>query len=324
VSWLWDDPISQNGVALGVVITLGVALFGPVLVMMGRDVLKRWRRREQAVMDETKHDPETTQVGLTERAAAEDAAASHSGEGDVQPLAPVADRRPDAEIDAAMEQRWRAEGIPDTEVIQTDQAPRSGRTVGAATVPAPLISPVRIECQHCKGVGYMPGINDWLTESAALIGENGDEVVRLFYTTLLTAHPELASLFPADISEVTMRTRDSAGLTQRDKLLQAIVALSDLYDPGVPGKMDRLDAALARFGRAHASFARQDGTSWGATLEEYAAVKDALFSTLVRVAGESWRAEYTSAWSQAYDYAAAVMLTEQFRSGFTAPRFPRV
>lgn len=294
-------------------IIVGVAMFGPVAVMMGRQMFGR-RKQETAMSEQA---PEDTQVGLADEAAA----ASHAGEHDEQLLPAVERGRPDGEIDAAAEARWRAEGIP-TEIIPIEQTPK-GRTMGRSVVPAPLISPTRIDCEHCKGVGYVPGINDWLVESAALIGDRGDEVVRLFYTNLLTAHPELAYLFPPDITEITMATRNEQGLSQRDKLLQAIVALSELYDPGVPGKMDRLDGALARFGRAHAAFVRQDGTTWGATLEEYAAVKDALFSTLVRVAGELWRPEYTSAWSQAYDYAAAVMLAEQFRSGFTAPRFPR-
>jgi hemoglobin-like flavoprotein len=308
---------------LALLVIVGVAMFGPVAVMMGRDMFGR-RKQETAMSEQA---PEDTQVGLTDEAAA----ASHAGEHDAQPLPAVERGWPDGEIDAAAEARWRAEGIPtetvgnqDTEllVVRGVNGP-TGRTMGRSTVPASLISPTRIDCEHCKGVGYVPGINDWLVESAALIGDRGDEVVRLFYTNLLTAHPELAYLFPPDITEITMATRNEQGLSQRDKLLQAIVALSELYDPGVPGKMDRLNGALARFGRAHAAFVRQDGTTWGATLEEYAAVKDALFSTLVRVAGELWRPEYTSAWSQAYDYAAAVMLAEQFRSGFVAPRFPR-
>ncbi len=113
------------------------------------------------------------------------------------------------------------------------------------------------------------------------------------------------------------------GRQQRDKLLKALVALSDLYDPADAEKMDKLDTALKAFGRSHAAFARPDGTIKGATWEEYAAVKEVLFRTLVAAAGAAWRPELTAAWSQAYDYAAAVMVAEQYRSGFSAPRFPR-
>lgn len=168
----------------------------------------------------------------------------------------------------------------------------------------------------------MPGINDFLTESIALLGDEGDEVVRLFYSSLLRAQPQLLTLFPGDPTQGDFGS-DHKGAVQRDRLLKALIALANMYDPADPAKMASLDQALASFGRAHASFARQDGSVRGATLDEYAAVKDALFSTLVRVAGRKWIPEYTEAWSQAYDYAAAVMLTEQFRSGFTAPRFPR-
>lgn len=241
---------------------------------------------------------------------------------DAQRLPEVADHTPAPEIDDAQTEQWAREGIPPIEPV--GHMPFRGRmAVAPRPAPEPMISPVRIDCEHCGGVGYVPGLNDYLLESAGLLGDNPDEVVRLFYSTLLSDAPALAALFPADIVTASVGTAHSAGVAQREKLLAALVALAELYDPGVPGKMDRLNAALARFGRSHAAFARQDGTVWGATLEEYAAVKSALFSTLVRVLGEKWKPEYTSAWSQAYDYAAAVMLAEQFRSGFTAPRFAR-
>lgn len=168
----------------------------------------------------------------------------------------------------------------------------------------------------------MPGINDLLTESVALIGDEGDEVIRMFYSSLLRAHPQLMILFPGDPTQGDFGS-DHKGAVQRDRLLKALTAIAGLYDPGDPEKMAHLDQALATFGRAHASFARQDGTVKGATLEEYAAVKEALFSTLIRVSGGQWKPEYTGAWSQAYDYAATAMMVEQFGSGFTAPRFPR-
>ena len=168
----------------------------------------------------------------------------------------------------------------------------------------------------------MPGINDLLTESVALLGDQGDEVVRMFYSSLLRAHPQLMTLFPGDPTQGDFGS-DHKGAKQREKLLDALISLANLYDPGDPKKMAHLDQALESFGRRHASFVRQDGTLKGATLEEYAAVKEALFTTLIAAAADKWRPEYTEAWSQAYDYATAVMLAEQFRSGFTAPRFPR-
>lgn len=321
--WLdrfFHEPMAQNGWSLAFLVALAMAAVGPLVVKQVRSLDMFRRREREAVVDEEKK--------------AEDMAAA-------QPLDPPTEVRPAGEIDAEMEARWAAEGIPDTVTrMQADATPGAVDTAvrevpvsrtpfrgqmavkGKASAPAPLVNPLRVECEHCGGVGFVPGVNDYLKESASLIGD-GDTVVRQFYTTLLNDAPTLAYLFPPDITQATMTTRDAKGLTQREKLLGALVALAENYDPGSPEKMGRLDAALQRFGRSHASFVRQDGTGWGATLEEYKAVKDALFSTLVRTVGEKWKPEYASAWSQAYDYAAAVMLAEQFRSGFTAPRFPR-
>jgi hemoglobin-like flavoprotein len=190
------------------------------------------------------------------------------------------------------------------------------------SVPKQLVSSRRESCEHCGGTGFMPGISDHLRESISLLGNQGDEVVRTFYRMLFRTAPGLVALFPADPSEGDLGT-DHRGAQQREKLLQALVALSDLYDPDDAEKMDRLDRALQTFGRSHAAFARADGTIRGATLEEYVAVKDALFTTLLQAAGHAWKAEYTESWSQAYDYATGIMLAEQYRSGFSAPRFPR-
>lgn len=211
--------------------------------------------------------------------------------------------------------------IPEPDDQDTEIRP-APRLVAQAVVPRPLVSQRRDVCQHCEGTGYMANVSDYLRESIALLGDQGDDVVRTFYATLFRAAPEVAKLFPGDPTRGDLGT-DHKGARQRELLLAALVALSDLYDPEDADKMARLDTALASFGRKHAAFARPDGTVRGATWEEYAAVKDALFQTLVRAAGPAWKAEYTEAWSQAYDYAAAVMVAEQHRSGFAAPRFPR-
>ena len=217
-------------------------------------------------------------------------------------------------IDEEKARRWASEGIP--------EVGGNGWASPADSAPAPLISQFRTDCTHCGGRGFMPGINDLLKESLALLGDQGDEVIRMFYSSLLRANPPLMTLFPGDPTQGDFGS-DHKGAIQRDRLLRALTALADLYDPADERKMAQLDQALASFGRHHAAFVRQDGTVKGATLEEYAAVKDALFATLISVAADKWKTEYTEAWGQAYDYAAAAMLTEQFLSGFAAPRFPR-
>lgn len=214
--------------------------------------------------------------------------------------------------------RWQAEGIPSVSIPPIGRA----RLAARAAVPRAIVNAHREVCPTCMGGGFMPSVNDYLRESIALLGDQGDEVVRAFYVALFRTAPELARLFPGNPTEGDLGT-DHKGAQQREKLLQALAALANLYDPDNGDEMVKLDTALKSFGRSHAAFVRPDGTIQGATWEEYAAVKDALFQTLVRAAGEAWKPEYTASWSQAYDYAAAVMLAEQYRSGFAAPRFPR-
>lgn len=312
---LFTEPMRENGWSVALMIVLASAAVLPLVVMMWRDRrMFRWKR------ETTVSDQETTGVDL----------------GDARRLPEVPDHRPAEQIDDEQTARWREEGIgqePDTLVQQVPSeatthdiarwgSPNPIRSFASAPVPTPIVQPFRTECAHCDGSGFVPGINDLLQESIALLGDYGDEVVRTFYVDLFRRDPDLAGLFPGNPTQGDFGT-DHRGAQQRDRLLEALKALAGLYDPGKADAMEHLDQALARFGRAHASFVRKDGTIKGATWEEYAAVKDALFTTLVRAAGEHWRAEYTEAWSQAYDYAAGVMLVEQFRSGFAAPRFPR-
>jgi hemoglobin-like flavoprotein len=299
------------------VLLVGAALFGPVIFMMGRDV---FRRRKQETMSEQNQPDPAAQVAQAQEPDEQDPQAAvreHAMAGrasvPVPVDVPVAGRQP-API-GTDEQRWASEGIPALRPMPTNVFRRS-------PAPQPLISQFRTDCHECGGRGFMPGINDLLQESVKLLGNEGDEVIRLFYSALLRAHPQLITLFPGNPTQGEFGS-DHKGAKQRDRLLKALTALAGLYDPADSDKMKHLDDALAQFGRAHASFVRQDGTMRGATLEEYAAVKEALFATLMRVAGSKWKPEYTEAWSQAYDYAAAAMLTEQFRSGFAAPRFPR-
>lgn len=347
---MWNDPI-RDPWALGAVLLVGAAIFGPAAFMMGRYMFGR--RKQETMTDQQtpppaepdERDPQTIvrdremagmidhdrieavrgsltnpeRVPLRSPGGMADSGAATESFG-IQRIGIRPDQVPQYEPAAVadepptlvQEQRWSAEGIP----------PLRNSPFGRVAAPQPIVSQFRIDCEHCGGRGFMPGINDLLTESVALLGSDGDEVVRLFYSSLLRAHPQLMTLFPGDPTQGDFGS-DHKGAVQRDKLLKALTALAGLYDPGDEAKMAHLDQALGSFGRAHASFVRQDGTIKGATLEEYAAVKESLFTTLVTAAGAKWKPEYTEAWSQAYDYATAVMLAEQFRSNFAAPRFPR-
>jgi hemoglobin-like flavoprotein len=182
----------------------------------------------------------------------------------------------------------------------------------------------RPDCPECRGTGKVLTKNDLLRESIALLGDAGDDVVRVFYERLLDAAPELAQLFPGDLTvPASLVPPDSPGKLQRDKLLGALVAVSQTYDPERPEQMAILDTHLEAFGRSHAAFHRPDGSVRGATLDEYHAVKVVLFGTLHDAAGEAWLPVYDDIWSEAYDYAAGAMLFHGHRSGFKSARYAR-
>jgi hemoglobin-like flavoprotein len=188
----------------------------------------------------------------------------------------------------------------------------------AATTNSRMAMPTRADCPHCRGTGKILTTNDLLRESIALVGDQGDDVVREFYRRLLDAAPGLAELFPADLlAEDTIKG-------QRDKLLQALIALANLYDPENADQMGILDTHLAVFGRSHGTFYRaSEGVTRGATLDEYQAVKVVLFGTLRDFGEALWLSEYDAAWSEAYDYAAGAMLFHGMRSPLKSARYAR-
>lgn len=306
---LWVLMLSAGALVVGVALLGVIQAFSPEPVgAMIMSVFGR-RKQETTMTEEQQAGDRATAADAISVARLDDRQTGSSAWGDGMPVREI----PDVPLD------------PEDTVIREvpiDRTPFGDPTRARARVPKQLVSPHREICDHCQGAGYMPAINDYLRESASLLGDQGDEVIRMFYTTLFGMAPELVKLFPGNPTQGDLGS-DHKGAKQREKLFGAIVALADLYDPDDGAKMDRLDTALKSFGRSHAAFVRQDGTIKGATWEEYAAVKEALFATLVKVTGDAWRTEHTESWGQAYDYAAAVMLAEQYRSGFSSPRFPR-
>lgn len=189
---------------------------------------------------------------------------------------------------------------------------------------------VRIPCTQCGGFGYvLKSENDLLTESLDAIpgdGKTPDGLVAEFYRRLLDAAPDLAGLFPADLLSARAGDPDSRGAGQRDKLLKALLALTTLYDTRNPSGLERLDKALAEYGRHHAVFAFPDGTEYLPTVADYTAVGNVLIATLRDAAGPAWLPEYDTVWAKAYDHAARKMIRaadEWIEQGHTMPRYPR-
>jgi hemoglobin-like flavoprotein len=218
---------------------------------------------------------------------------------------------------------WR-EGPPPTEPMQfAEPALQDSQPL----TPEAYANADRADCPHCHGTGKILTTADLLRESIGLLGNDPrelDNFVAEFYRRLLDAAPDLAPLFPEDLTRTgTGSDPNGRGKAQRDKLLHALIALATSYDPDDTEKMKVLDTHLAAFGRSHASFPRADGSGLGATLDEYHAVKVTLFGLLHDAAGERWLPEYDDVWSEAYDYAAAAMMFAGQRHALGRQLFPR-
>jgi len=165
----------------------------------------------------------------------------------------------------------------------------------------------RDDCPTCRGTGKVRTITDLLRESLGTLGtnpEHHDRFVATFYSRLFKLAPQLAEgdLFPPDLTDVEAEP-DGRGKAQRDRLLEALLALGSTYDPDDPKAMRKLDAKLEAFGRMHAAFRFPDGVR-PPSLEEYALVKRVLFGMFTDPTWtRDWRPEYGPAWSEAYDYA---------------------
>jgi len=179
-------------------------------------------------------------------------------------------------------------------------------------------------CPHCGGNGTVTRpVNDLLRETVNLIPvDGGDQIIREFYRRLLAAAPTLAPLFPADLLTAATHDKASPGALQRDRLLDAVVAVADYYGRG-DDAMQRLDAAIASMGHRHAAFARPDGTVQGATEAEYNAVINVFLALCYDGFGDQFTAAHAQAWREALTYVKVGMLWAQWHSGAAMPRMPR-
>jgi hemoglobin-like flavoprotein len=162
----------------------------------------------------------------------------------------------------------------------------------------------RADCPHCRGTGKVLTKNDQLRASLDLLGVDTsvhNEFAAEFYRRLFSVAEPLRVIFPTDLAEAASDP-NGRGKGQRDKLVAALFALGQTYDPSNPEAMAVLDQHLAAFGRSHAAFSFPDGVR-PPTLEEYRLVKVILFDLMIEVCADKWLDEYTAVWSEAYDYA---------------------
>jgi hemoglobin-like flavoprotein len=120
--------------------------------------------------------------------------------------------------------------------------------------------------------------------SYAMVAPMQDSVAELFYGRLFAIAPQLRALFPADLTE------------QKRKLMSMIgMAVSGLDD------VAKLIPAVKGLGARHARY--------GATMEHYAIVGEALLWTLQQGLGDKFTPSVKSAWIEVYGILAMTMET---------------
>jgi NAD(P)H-flavin reductase/hemoglobin-like flavoprotein len=119
--------------------------------------------------------------------------------------------------------------------------------------------------------------------SLEALAPKADRVVGYFYAVLFTVDPSLRDLFPAAMD------------LQRDRLFQALLQIGqDIENPVA------LTAYLQQLGRDHRKYGVRD--------EHYPAVGAALLAALASYAGDLWTAELAESWTEAYQFAAQIMI----------------
>lgn len=111
----------------------------------------------------------------------------------------------------------------------------------------------------------------------------GDALADRFYARLFTAHPEVRSLFPDDMTE------------QKDKLFATLSeVVMHLADPRASKRV------LEDLGREHAGF--------GAREEHYPLVCEALVGALAEISGDDWNADLDRDWRRMLAMLSAIMI----------------
>lgn len=179
---------------------------------------------------------------------------------------------------------------------------------GVHHMPAIREDGIPAACEPCNGTGVVVrSVSELLAESRDMIPDPKALVLQ-FYRNLLAMAPHLAEIFPPDILTDAMDNKNSRGVTQREKLLEALLALADLYHPDDPDRMERLDNALVSMGNRHPAFFRPSlGRARPATVREFGAVIE-IFLQTVHDMVPNWRAEHDQAWDEALDHAAREMI----------------
>lgn len=124
-------------------------------------------------------------------------------------------------------------------------------------------------------------------DSFAKVAPIAPQAATIFYDRLFDVAPPVRSLFPDDLSE------------QKKKLMAMLVVVVNGLD-----KLETILPAASALAKRHVSY--------GAAPEHYAVVGGALLWTLEQGLGESWTAELSDAWTQAYTTLSGFMIAEAY------------
>jgi hemoglobin-like flavoprotein len=185
--------------------------------------------------------------------------------------------------------------------------------------PARALSPVRAaadanavaepeDYDWCPTCGRAtPTIRELLSDTLNQVATRAPQVFGRFYERVFSERPDLEEMFPA---ELTDPDSSGAGKAQREKLLNASVAVATHYNPDSPDSMRALNAALddmgAKHGESRFSVADPDWPNGRRPLlqREYDVINKHLIATLKEFQGESWTTLHTAAWWKAMTYVA--------------------
>ena len=123
-----------------------------------------------------------------------------------------------------------------------------------------------------------------LENSFALLAGEADTLVKRFYERLFECYPAVKPMFA-----------NSDMVEQRKKLLAALtLVVNSLRKP------EALNRALTELGKKH--------TEYGAEPEHYGAVAEVLLSVMADLAGDNWTNDIETAWTDALNQVANVMI----------------
>lgn len=165
----------------------------------------------------------------------------------------------------------------------------------------------------------VPPVRVMLSDTLTRVSTRSAEMVAAFYARLFEQRADLAEMFPPDLIDATSAP-ESGGYVQRERLLNAAVAVASHFNPGNDESMAALNSALDRMGADHGdnrmtvADPEWPGGRRPLLQREYDVVNACLIATLREFHGEAWTPMHTAAWWIAMTYVADRMGAAQIVS----------